>query len=133
MQDTVILVGCGNMGFAMLKGWLDSGILQSENVHVVEPSEALQSRAALAGVNACSSADSSPMISIRAWCWLPSSRKSWAMYCLPISALHRMLPLSAWLLAFRFHSSNSTGQRCKNHALYAKHACRNRQGNACHL
>lgn len=57
MQDTVILVGCGNMGFAMLKGWLDSGILQSENVHVVEPSEALQSRAALAGVNACSSAD----------------------------------------------------------------------------
>ena len=58
MQDTVILVGCGNMGFAMLKGWLDSGILQSENVHVVEPSEALQSRAAGVGVNACSSADS---------------------------------------------------------------------------
>lgn len=58
MQDTVILVGCGNMGFAMLKGWLDSGILQSENVYVVEPSEALQSRAAGVGVNACSSVDS---------------------------------------------------------------------------
>lgn len=58
MQDTVILVGCGNMGYAMLKGWLESGILQPENVHVIEPAEALLERAAGAGVNAYLNAQS---------------------------------------------------------------------------
>ena len=51
MHDTVILVGCGNMGFAMLKGWLDSGILKPGDVHVVEPADALRERAASAGVH----------------------------------------------------------------------------------
>ncbi|MBV2143711.1 pyrroline-5-carboxylate reductase [Falsochrobactrum sp. TDYN1] len=58
MQDTVILVGCGNMGFAMLKGWLESGSLQAVNVHVVEPTEPLLERAAGAGVNAYATAQS---------------------------------------------------------------------------
>ena len=39
MVDSVVLVGCGNMGFAMLKGWLDAGILQPGQVHVVEPTD----------------------------------------------------------------------------------------------
>lgn len=43
MSTTLLLVGCGNMGFAMLKGWLgaDPGL----TVHVVEPAAALQDRA----------------------------------------------------------------------------------------
>ncbi|WHT44637.1 pyrroline-5-carboxylate reductase [Ochrobactrum sp. SSR] len=60
MQDTVILVGCGNMGFAMLKGWLDNGILKAGDVHVVEPTDALRERAAGAGVHAYASADALP-------------------------------------------------------------------------
>lgn len=51
MQDKVILVGCGNMGFAMLQGWLKSGILKADNVHVVEPTEALRNRAAELGAH----------------------------------------------------------------------------------
>jgi pyrroline-5-carboxylate reductase len=51
MGDTVLLVGCGNMGFAMLKGWLDSGALEPQNVHVVEPAETLRERAAGLGVH----------------------------------------------------------------------------------
>ncbi len=60
MHDTVILVGCGNMGFAMLKGWLDSGILKAKDVYVVEPTEALRDRAAGAGVHAFADADALP-------------------------------------------------------------------------
>jgi pyrroline-5-carboxylate reductase len=52
MVDDVVLVGCGNMGFAMLKGWLDAGILQPGHVTVVEPTEGLRVRAAELGVNA---------------------------------------------------------------------------------
>ncbi|WP_420960135.1 pyrroline-5-carboxylate reductase [Brucella sp. IR073] len=51
MGDRVVLVGCGNMGFAMLKGWLDSGALEPQNIHVVEPAEALRERAAGLGVH----------------------------------------------------------------------------------
>ncbi|MFC4624553.1 pyrroline-5-carboxylate reductase [Daeguia caeni] len=51
MQDKVILVGCGNMGFAMLQGWLASAMLKADNVHVVEPNAALQDRAAALGVH----------------------------------------------------------------------------------
>ncbi|MBN9044217.1 MAG: pyrroline-5-carboxylate reductase [Rhizobiales bacterium] len=60
MQDTVVLVGCGNMGFAMLKGWLDSGIVKAGDVHVVEPTDALRERAAGAGVHAHADADALP-------------------------------------------------------------------------
>jgi pyrroline-5-carboxylate reductase len=51
MVDNLVLVGCGNMGFAMLKGWLDAGILKPEQVHVVEPAEALRERASALGVS----------------------------------------------------------------------------------
>ncbi|MBO6718125.1 MAG: pyrroline-5-carboxylate reductase [Rhizobiaceae bacterium] len=55
-HSKVILVGCGNMGFAMLKGWLDSGKLTTRQVEVVEPSDALRERAAGLGVSVHASA-----------------------------------------------------------------------------
>ncbi len=50
MNLQVVLVGCGNMGFAMLSGWLSSGKLQPAEVTVIEPNEALRERAAALGV-----------------------------------------------------------------------------------
>ena len=41
----IIMVGCGNMGYAMLVAWLESGKLAPANCHVVEPHEALRQRA----------------------------------------------------------------------------------------
>ncbi|MGB7432008.1 MAG: pyrroline-5-carboxylate reductase [Ahrensia sp.] len=55
-----ILVGCGNMGFAMLKGWLDKGILAPVDVHVVEPTDALRQRASALSVNAHDDASALP-------------------------------------------------------------------------
>jgi len=49
MARKVVLVGCGNMGYAMLKGWLTDA-LDAENVFVVEPSDALRERAEALGV-----------------------------------------------------------------------------------
>jgi pyrroline-5-carboxylate reductase len=57
MNQTVLLAGCGNMGFAMLQGWLASGALAAGAVQVVEPAEALRSRASSLGVSAVSSAE----------------------------------------------------------------------------
>jgi len=49
----VILVGCGNMGFAMLEGWMKLG--GDTSFHVVEPNDGLRERAA--GVGAASYAN----------------------------------------------------------------------------
>ena len=57
-MSTLILVGCGNMGYAMLKGWLASD--PSLNAHVVEPAEALRTRAADTGANAVASVTDLP-------------------------------------------------------------------------
>ena len=58
MAHSVLLVGCGNMGFAMLKGWLaqDSGL----QAYVVEPAEALRVRAAEAGAQTVEKASDLP-------------------------------------------------------------------------
>lgn len=53
----VVLVGCGNMGHAMLSGWLSSGRLQTSEVAVVEPNAALRERAARAGAAAYETAE----------------------------------------------------------------------------
>lgn len=59
MGKKVILVGCGNMGYAMLRGWVSStGKLQAEDVIVVEPNEALRERAGKEGVAVTSAQDS---------------------------------------------------------------------------
>ena len=50
MTGTVLLVGCGNMGHAMLTGWL-KGALTPDRVTVVEPVAALRRRAAELGVH----------------------------------------------------------------------------------
>jgi pyrroline-5-carboxylate reductase len=60
MSGNVILVGCGNMGFAMLKGWLDARRLEPADVTVVEPGEALRERAAGLGVVAVPSVEALP-------------------------------------------------------------------------
>lgn len=52
----VVLAGCGNMGFAMLSGWIGSGRLAAANVTVVEPNDALRDRAAQLGVEVAHSA-----------------------------------------------------------------------------
>lgn len=57
MGIKVLLVGCGNMGFAMLSGWLTSGKLASAEIGVVEPNDALRARAAEKGVKVASSVD----------------------------------------------------------------------------
>lgn len=56
MAVSVILVGCGNMGYAMLKGWLAAGTLSKDDVLVVEPAGQLRDRAAKLGVAAVSDA-----------------------------------------------------------------------------
>lgn len=50
MSGQVVLVGCGNMGFAMLSGWLSSGKLKPGGVTVVEPNASLRDRAEGLGV-----------------------------------------------------------------------------------
>lgn len=53
MGLNVLLVGCGNMGFAMLGGWIAQG--GERNFCVIEPVEALRTRAADVGAIVCSS------------------------------------------------------------------------------
>lgn len=49
MTIRLVLVGCGNMGYAMLSGWIGSGKLSAEEVLVVEPNEGLRARAGALG------------------------------------------------------------------------------------
>ncbi len=48
---SIILVGCGNMGYAMLKGWLDAGKLKADDVTVFEPNDEPRAKAAALGVS----------------------------------------------------------------------------------
>jgi pyrroline-5-carboxylate reductase len=57
MTSTVVLAGCGNMGYAMLSGWLKSGRLAAADVWVVEPNETLRRRAAELGTHAMATSD----------------------------------------------------------------------------
>lgn len=58
MSHTLLLIGCGNMGFAMLQGWLNEDPALA--VHVVEPADALRERAADAGALAVSALSDLP-------------------------------------------------------------------------
>ncbi|MFD1199908.1 pyrroline-5-carboxylate reductase [Brucella gallinifaecis] len=49
MTTRILLIGCGNMGFAMLKGWLSSDM--AVEAHVVEPVAELRNRAAELGAS----------------------------------------------------------------------------------
>ena len=70
MSVLVVLVGCGNMGHAMLQGWLKADRLEAPEIAVVEPNDALRERAALLGVAAFS-----PTTSRRSWSFSRSSRR----------------------------------------------------------
>lgn len=59
-KKAVVLAGCGNMGHAMLKGWLASGALPANEAYVVEPSDELRDRAAALGVTAVAKAGDLP-------------------------------------------------------------------------
>lgn len=56
-NDGLLLVGCGNMGRAMLQGWLTAGFIHPNDVHVVEPAEALRAEARVLGVRTYASAE----------------------------------------------------------------------------
>ena len=60
MTSTVVLVGCGNMGFAMLQGWLESGRLAPRDVWVVEPNQVLRERAATLGSHIAEDSEALP-------------------------------------------------------------------------
>ncbi|WP_269933335.1 pyrroline-5-carboxylate reductase [Aminobacter sp. HY435] len=67
MTIRLILAGCGNMGYAMLRGWLNSGKLAPSETFVVEPNAELRARAAELGSRVASEsggipADASPEI-----------------------------------------------------------------------
>ena len=49
MTVKIVLVGCGNMGFAMLSGWLTARKIANDEVFVVEPNDDLRGRAAKLG------------------------------------------------------------------------------------
>jgi pyrroline-5-carboxylate reductase len=59
-QKSIILVGCGNMGRAMLESWVACECVKPENIHVVEPAEALRNKLTTFGVSIYSSADALP-------------------------------------------------------------------------
>lgn len=56
----LILVGCGNMGFAMLKGWLEQSIVAPADAYIVEPADSLRDRAAALGVSVYTGAEDLP-------------------------------------------------------------------------
>ena len=56
-NDELLLVGCGNMGRALLQGWLTAGFMHPNDVHVVEPAEALRAQAGALGVRTYASAE----------------------------------------------------------------------------
>lgn len=58
MATTIVLVGCGNMGFALLDGWLKTD--KTLVTHVVEPIDSLRQRAAEAGARVVESAEALP-------------------------------------------------------------------------
>ncbi len=61
MSKDILLVGCGNMGFAMLAGWLaGSDKFAGMRFHVVEPAEALRARAEAAGARVYADAGQLP-------------------------------------------------------------------------
>jgi pyrroline-5-carboxylate reductase len=56
----VLLAGCGNMGYAMLSGWIKSGKLDPSQTFVVEPNGTLRERAAGLGAGVAASAEEIP-------------------------------------------------------------------------
>ena len=60
MTIRLVLAGCGNMGYAMLAGWLKSGRLAPQGVFVVEPNADLRKRAEHLGCGVAADASGIP-------------------------------------------------------------------------
>ncbi|HTV69921.1 MAG TPA: pyrroline-5-carboxylate reductase [Rhizobiaceae bacterium] len=60
MTTKVLLAGCGNMGFAMLQGWLKSGLVKGPKTFIVEPVAELRQRAADLGSDVAADARDLP-------------------------------------------------------------------------
>lgn len=60
MGDRIVLAGCGNMGHAMLSGWIAAKAATPENVFVVEPNGDLLARAKALGVAGAAQASDIP-------------------------------------------------------------------------
>nr|MBA3447623.1 NAD(P)-binding domain-containing protein [Pseudaminobacter sp.] len=60
MNVKVVLAGCGNMGYAMLSGWLKSGRLLPGETFVIEPNADLRARAERLGSGVGSDAGDVP-------------------------------------------------------------------------
>ncbi|TPI28602.1 pyrroline-5-carboxylate reductase [Mesorhizobium sp. B3-1-9] len=60
MTIRLVLAGCGNMGYAMLSGWLKSAKLEPRAVFVVEPNAELRRRAEHLGCHAAADAAAIP-------------------------------------------------------------------------
>lgn len=60
MTLALVLAGCGNMGYAMLSGWLKSGRLKADEVFVVEPNGDLRARAEALGCQTGETAQAIP-------------------------------------------------------------------------
>ena len=56
----VLLAGCGNMGYAMLSGWINSGKLDPTETLVIEPNDELRDRAARLGSKVATSSEDIP-------------------------------------------------------------------------
>ncbi len=59
-KKMILLAGCGNMGFAMLSGWVKAGKLAPDDVMVVEPNEELRRRATGLGASAVAAVSDLP-------------------------------------------------------------------------
>ena len=55
-----MLVGCGNMGYALLKSWITSSVVDASSIYVVEPMDELRKRAHALGVTAVANATDLP-------------------------------------------------------------------------
>jgi pyrroline-5-carboxylate reductase len=50
-NKSLAIIGCGNMGEAILRSWLDSKLIIKKQIHVVEPNATPRNKASLLGVH----------------------------------------------------------------------------------
>lgn len=60
MTIRLVLAGCGNMGYAMLTGWVNAGKLKPDETFVVEPNADLRKRAETLGCHTAADAGEIP-------------------------------------------------------------------------
>jgi len=56
----LVMVGCGNMGYALLTGWINARRIAPSDIMIVEPSDVLRARVAALGCRTVAHADAVP-------------------------------------------------------------------------